>query len=165
MEKLSVGKNAYYQNQWKNKGFVITELGKGSFLIWKDDEVVKVTETLEEAEEWTNKESGNAEAQRLGRESNVDVQRAILILDMPKNCNECQLSTECLTKPNVSVCMATEKCNFFSKSDCTTKPDWCPLRKIPDKKKLNYKDYGKDMEAEGFNTCIDEILNGCGGSS
>jgi hypothetical protein len=54
VEKIAVGKQAHYENQWENNGFIITELTGRCFIVWKNKEVVKTTHTLEEAEAFTN---------------------------------------------------------------------------------------------------------------
>lgn len=40
------------------------------------------------------------------------------------------------------------------------KPDWCPLKDIPEKKSENIKEVGliSSTRNEGWNLCIDEIL-------
>lgn len=56
--------------------------------------------------------------------------KAILIMDMPENCADCACSYfERGSKELNLVCGATgEDANNVGK------PDWCPLRELPDKK-------------------------------
>lgn len=55
MIKLEVSENAYYQEQYENNGYVITEGPTRGYLIWKNHELVRAVITLEEAEQITNK--------------------------------------------------------------------------------------------------------------
>ena len=41
------------------------------------------------------------------------------------------------------------------------KPDWCPLRELPERKKLGgFTSFADDMKVIGWNACLEEILNG-----
>ena len=76
--------------------------------------------------------------------------KAILVMDMPKSCYECKLQ-DWLT------CRIAKKCNTSH-----SRPDWCPLRELPEKNTKNYSDgykYGKGYQ-DGYNACIDELLKG-----
>lgn len=92
--------------------------------------------------------------------------KVMLIMDeMPTTCSECNLCGF------DGVCHAVhEFCQYrFDK-----KQEWCPLREVPQKKKEEHrilKPYEdtpwhkrfvteKDVEAIGYNDCIDEILGG-----
>lgn len=88
--------------------------------------------------------------------------KAILVIDMPKCCKECSICASwqssafsireywCTTSDNMSV-------------DPDDKPGWCPLKPLPEKYDMeNYvgdRDYNGDFEY-GYNQCIDEILGG-----
>lgn len=92
--------------------------------------------------------------------------KSILIIDTPENCIVCHAMYKSPESDNVFGCKATEVVGGCKRiDDLEEKPDWCPLQKIPDKKELGYVNYGKDMEAAGFNACIDEILKGHGQAS
>jgi len=72
--------------------------------------------------------------------------KAILVMDMPKNCLYCTLS-------NWATCRITKKCNtgYY-------RPDSCPLRPLPDRKKET--DASTDYEyyrMQGYNMCVDEL--------
>lgn len=79
--------------------------------------------------------------------------KAILVIDMPKRCNECYL----LDEP-YDLCMPTNE--DVSDYQSETKPSWCPLKELPQKitswkgKSTNYQQGHRD----GYNACIDEIL-------
>ena len=75
--------------------------------------------------------------------------KAILVMDMPKNCLNCPLA-------DWANCRITKKCNtgYY-------RPDSCPLRPMPEKKEV----CGKYPQPDGitpsykigYNACIDEI--------
>lgn len=93
--------------------------------------------------------------------------KAILVIDMPKSCDECPL----MFRSEEERCCMPEKRNSF-----TTKPDWCPLKPAPEKvdvpnwddnikaKNKNAEEVGMYMydrgHDRGYNICIDKILGG-----
>ena len=82
--------------------------------------------------------------------------KAILIMDMPEDCNDCYAMYVSLSE---RFCRATEE-NLSAKAE---RPDWCPLRELPEKKeelpieKYEFRSLGKAF-ASGWNACLDEIL-------
>ena len=52
--------------------------------------------------------------------------KAILIMDMPEDCNDCYAMYVSLSE---RFCRATEE-NLSAKAE---RPDWCPLRELPEK--------------------------------
>lgn len=80
--------------------------------------------------------------------------KAILVMDMPSSCEECQLfyNTE-----------GTKMCEAIGRLvECESeKPTWCPLREVPQYKgkPLIYHLYD-DGFVQGYNACIDEIGGG-----
>lgn len=99
--------------------------------------------------------------------------KSILVIDTPECCFQCKFSGAdrdyCCLKEN----MASDS-NMISEGEyLNRKPDWCPLRDLPDKKpELKYHGNGcfgvneamKNSFNLGFNTCIDEILKGANGN-
>ena len=88
--------------------------------------------------------------------------KAILILDMPENCFGCNLC-------HINSDGGEDRCQAFEvsravNSETYEKPDWCPLRKLPEKKEthtvLELHSNGRWTEGmkAGFNACLDEIL-------
>ena len=75
--------------------------------------------------------------------------KAILVIDMPSSCEECPVRSFvgygkwCAGHEDTSI------------SSYPIKPDWCPMIEIP--KHIIY--FGEDDYAEGYNDCLDEILN------
>lgn len=87
--------------------------------------------------------------------------KAILIVDMPKNCAECLLHYDylhCIVFENMSV--EPEKFEeirngfSFTSEYCDYRPPLCPLKSIPEK----YDYYLGGDYADGWNAFIDEIL-------
>lgn len=80
--------------------------------------------------------------------------KAILIMDMPSSCSECQLKV--LPNPwSFMICGKTKK--HIDKSN--QRPTWCPLQEVPRKIASRDGDITR-LEKIGYNACIDEILGG-----
>ena len=86
--------------------------------------------------------------------------KAILVMDMPKTCNECKLANE-----DYDVCQATQKSISYNERGYGIQ---CPLKPLPEKKHNNggYRvidgtEWFYDSEHDdGWNDCLDEILRG-----
>lgn len=91
---------------------------------------------------------------------------AVLVMDMPSSCSECNFQ-------QYGVCHAVRKSIVGTPTDLKRKPDWCPLRELPEKKdsmNLNSimekcKDRDSIMDSvlkqfivDGYNSCINELL-------
>lgn len=80
--------------------------------------------------------------------------KAVLVMDMPENCFKCKLQ-------NWLNCRIANKCHVGE-----YRPDWCPLRELPEKKETTYpqacytNSYWTDEMKAGFNTCLNEMLGG-----
>lgn len=82
--------------------------------------------------------------------STVINQKAILVIDMPKSCEECPM----LTKADECI-WQDEDANW----DADTWDDLmagCPLKKLPEKQV--YPNVHSRYYVNGYNACIDEIL-------
>ena len=85
--------------------------------------------------------------------------KSILVIDTPESCGTCPCFLE----------VATDCCGVSGKDvDSHDKPDWCPLRDLPEKKEvriffLGERDFEQKGYQEGWNACIDEILKGANG--
>lgn len=80
--------------------------------------------------------------------------KAVLVIDMPERCKECMCYV--LGASN-NFCEVTK----FVILDNTTKPDWCPLKELPEKYDMDNMVCDRDWDGEyeyGYNACIDEIL-------
>lgn len=79
--------------------------------------------------------------------------KAILVVDMPDNCAECQFCGFGGKDLEKYVCCLTKEY-----SDDTHMVG-CPLKPMPQKKEIEWSDsFGKHNYKKGFNECIDEIL-------
>lgn len=90
------------------------------------------------------------------------MKKAVLVIDMPKNCKECKL----MVYDDISYwCPVRTMNDIFYETDVyqyvknETKPDWCPLKEIPEKKEIAYcytqTDY---IYRDGWNNCLNKIL-------
>lgn len=83
--------------------------------------------------------------------------KAILVMDMPKSCRECDLRV--IGSCNFCTGAGGRKIDQMKIINNDIKPDWCPLCEVPQKKEerkpMNGSEYYKTV---GYNTCIDEIL-------
>lgn len=83
--------------------------------------------------------------------------KAILVMDMPSSCAECQLILEDMTS---AICFGSDV-NTIDVEWEKKKPTWCPLREVPQKKDTdNCKTELYRGKCVGYNACIDEILGG-----
>lgn len=79
--------------------------------------------------------------------------KVMLLMDKQEKCNGCILHGTVIGK---QICLA----EFKRVRDENKRPDWCPLKDVPNKieNTIGDMDYYK---AIGFNACIDEILKEC----
>lgn len=88
--------------------------------------------------------------------------KAVLVMDMPDSCMGCNF-LYCNVESNVDSCQAMEVSRIVDLEE-KDKPDWCPLRPIPEKKKeevpIAYTHFG--AYNDGWNACIDAIGGGDG---
>lgn len=80
--------------------------------------------------------------------------KGFVLVDIPENCINCEYFG--------LMCKITgEKCNRYNKDG---KPDWCPIRPLPKKEKINPYDFCNNVtctaKERGWNACIDKILKG-----
>lgn len=98
--------------------------------------------------------------------------KAVLVMDMPSNCSECEFCLE--IAENHHVCQRVsdnnERCkriDYDVEVYQYEKPDWCPLRELPEKTEVSdcgelcdTDDWYDSGYADGYNACIDELLKG-----
>ena len=89
--------------------------------------------------------------------------KSVLVIDAPENCLDCIFCQEYRTKSKkYAYCYVT---NGDSENDMKLikyvygyrqgKPDWCPLRELPE------EDHEwEDGYADGWNDCLKEIMGG-----
>lgn len=87
--------------------------------------------------------------------------KAFIILDMPNNCIDCPCH---FAGMSTVVCEVNKK-KLLTDDIETYKPDWCPLRELPEKigieeaVKMTRNGCISDV-INSYNSCIDELLKG-----
>ena len=80
--------------------------------------------------------------------------KAVLVMDMPEQvCQKCTLCYE--TEDDEYLCCAVGKLVPDGE-----KPDWCPLRELPEKMpdlEHGYENVEKSIILTGWNACLDAI--------
>lgn len=90
--------------------------------------------------------------------------KAILVMDMPKSCDECRLAR--LVGRSEVMCAIDRMAKRKYEDACKDRPDWCPLRELPQKKEATQLSISPLLPKQytafekGYNACIDEILRG-----
>lgn len=91
--------------------------------------------------------------------------KAVLIMDMPESCFGCNF-LYCNADAGIDSCQAMEVARTVD-SETYEKPDWCPLRELPEKKEEfeQRECIGSTkgtwevplIENKGWNACLDAI--------
>ena len=84
--------------------------------------------------------------------------KAVLVMDLPERCADCPLRSS--KKTSYVCCYLTLK-NISSTDYYDKKPDWCPLRELPEKipnLEHGYENVEKSIIRIGWNACLDMIL-------
>lgn len=87
--------------------------------------------------------------------------KSILVIDTPERCSTCEFLKENKEEYYCGRLNETDIVEDYMQSTPKGKPDWCPLKEIP--QKVDEGNKYTDCEyyrAQGYNTCIDEILKG-----
>lgn len=82
--------------------------------------------------------------------------KAILVFDMPDKCMECPC---CNCNEYDTYCGMTDmQLKYDFEQHAYVKPDWCPLKPVPEKQiYYTLNDYD-NASMDGWNECIDTIL-------
>jgi hypothetical protein len=80
--------------------------------------------------------------------------KAVLVMDMPESCPDCRFF-----ESDWKECYAISKRYNRDVMTEEAKPNWCPLRELPEKEHNDngYDEYSDGYDA-GWNACLDEIL-------
>ena len=95
--------------------------------------------------------------------------KAILIMDMPEQCDKCPLLLKIPQKNGLALCLARPtngQEEYNPKREKSWRPDWCPLRELPEKKpelKSGYENLSTSIRRVGWNACLDAIEGGAHG--
>lgn len=81
--------------------------------------------------------------------------KAVLVMDMPESCPDCRFF-----KSDWRECYAISK--RYNRDIMTeeAKPNWCPLRELPEKMpdlEHGYENVEKSIIRTGWNACLDAI--------
>lgn len=83
--------------------------------------------------------------------------KAVLVMDMPKTCKDCSCKYPSYKDYALYDCAITGKTVPIDGGRYGEKPDWCPLRELPEK--ANHPDYCDNGRFDkGWNDCLDKIL-------
>lgn len=86
------------------------------------------------------------------------MEKAILILDMPKGCLYCPVGNNISNVLETCIiCKAVGRTAIDEETE--TIPNWCPLKPLPEKKLVTADDTTAAVAIKyGWNNCIDELL-------
>lgn len=83
--------------------------------------------------------------------------KAVLVMDMPECCADCPCSFFERDNPILNlICGVTQEDAYN-----VGKPDWCPLRELPEKipeSKSEYEKVTTSVKRIGWNECLDTML-------
>ena len=86
--------------------------------------------------------------------------KAALVMDMPECCADCPCSFFERDNPILNlICGVTQEDAYN-----VGKPDWCPLRELPEKRDTNnnknhyISNFWSSAKSVGWNACLDEII-------
>ena len=86
--------------------------------------------------------------------------KAILAMDMPENCDYCSLEYDIQGYWKANICRGCGRQN----PERTEKPEWCPLKAMPEKMEVCGRYPQKDGVTPsykiGWNACIDKVSEG-----
>lgn len=97
--------------------------------------------------------------------------KALLVMDMPECFSDCFFCFEFLQGAGCTIISEPGSDHLWReiKEDyCQCKPDWCPMREIPQRKTVigidgvsGIRERILHAKQVGWNACIDKILEGC----
>ena len=86
------------------------------------------------------------------------MKKAVLLMDVPETCLDCNL---CVLDTDGSISCYYNKREICSNvGENNSRPDWCPLRPLPDRKEITETYKWEDRLPSfkcGWNWCLDEI--------
>lgn len=85
------------------------------------------------------------------------MEKSILVIDTPESCAKCRMFSDVYTD---MTCRGNGRTIDYPYPDNKIQ-DWCPLKGVPEKKGKNpYHNEHESGYVDGWNDCIDKILNG-----
>ena len=82
--------------------------------------------------------------------------KGIIVVDVPESCEMCEFMAYNEFDDRFCIVSTYAYIDDIIEDD---KPHWCPIQPLPEK--INYKnryEMAKELIAEGWNACINEIL-------
>jgi hypothetical protein len=79
--------------------------------------------------------------------------KAVLVMDMQECCADCPCSFFERDNPILNLICGVAQEDAYN----VGKPDWCPLRELPEKREINHNK-NHYIKSVGWNACLDEIL-------
>lgn len=83
--------------------------------------------------------------------------KSIILVETPQRCSMCKFLND--TENGYHYCRILDfdyQVDEYMQSTPKGKPDWCPLKEVPNKIAEENRWFSEDY-AKGYNTCIDEI--------
>ena len=88
--------------------------------------------------------------------------KAVLVIDMPNNCYDCQYCRFDARRYNFRGCVLTDTDVQDGTIDiCKEVHSCCPLKPMPEKKEMLLADKALTSYMEGWNDCLDELEKSC----
>ena len=118
-------------------------------------------ETVEKLTEYLESELSYATEQQNKEEQKMP--KAVLIMDMPESCGECNFND--FGANGILTCICIDDYMELEDDMDTCRPDWCPFRELPEKMEVcgtynaDYYAKGGKMPSykTGWNACLDAI--------
>ena len=86
------------------------------------------------------------------------MKKAVLLMDVPEKCLDCNL---CVLDMDGSIsCYYNKREICINVGENNSRPEWCPLRPLPDRKEITETYKWEDRLPSfkcGWNWCLDEI--------
>lgn len=95
--------------------------------------------------------------------------KSILVIDTPNNCASCQMSNINLydmSKGGI-YCQLNVRQDIPWEYTRNSRPDWCPLQELPEKKEITDDNLSLSVETvwnKAWNACIGKIMKGENGN-
>lgn len=89
--------------------------------------------------------------------------KAVLVMDMPESCKKCVFCRGLNACKLNKYLVGDRICTIYTVDKQIMeggKPDWCPLRELPEKipeLKSGYEDISTSIRRTGWNACLDAI--------
>lgn len=89
--------------------------------------------------------------------------KAVLVMDMPESCKKCVFCRGLNACKLNKYLVGDRICTIYTVDKQIMeggKPDWCPLRELPEKipeLKSGYEDISTSIRRVGWNACLDAI--------